>query len=106
MLGKSLESLIHSDIHSFNKYLLSARCWDNVVNRSDLVSSFMRFTSQQREQTGQANINQVISARHKYHEANGASHAPVSQSKEEMLHREAAQRHVRSLDGTVLFSLL
>ena len=62
----------------------------------------MRFTTQQREQTGQAHKNKVISARHKYDEENEASHDPLSQSNEEMLHREAVQRHLRRLDGTVL----
>ena len=63
----------------------------------------MRFISQQNEQIGQANENMAISTRHKYSEENRDHHATPSQSNEEMLHREAAQRHLRVLDALSSF---
>ena len=97
-------SLIQTFIHSTDIYWVPGRVLgDNVVNRSDLVSSFMRFISQQSGQIGQANKNMVISTRHKYSEENGDRHAIPSQSNEEKLHREAAQKHLRILDAPSSF---
>ena len=45
----------------------------------------------------------AISTRHKYSEENRDRHATPSQSNEEMLHREAAQRHLGVLDALSSF---
>ena len=45
----------------------------------------------------------VISTRHKYSEENRDRLAIPSQSNEEILHREAAQRHLRILDALSSF---
>lgn len=106
VLGNSLEPFIHLHLHSFNKHLLntrqSSRCWGNVMNWSAQVPALLKFISQQTEQTYKQAINEIISES----EENGACLVAPSQSRKEMLHREAARGHLRGLHITLLFSVL